>query len=88
MDPLPPTALSGPKGPATPSARAIGRSLRHVPSRSALVAPPLRLAALRGERLIVGAGFAPARGSGAVAVAREGIKPSPTEVSLRMSCLG
>jgi hypothetical protein len=28
MDPLPPTALSGPKGPATPTARAIGRSLR------------------------------------------------------------
>jgi hypothetical protein len=81
MDPMPPTALSGPKGPATPSARAIGRSLRHVPSRSALAAPPLRLAALRHQPLTVGAGFTPARVAAVLAVVREGINPSPTEAS-------
>jgi hypothetical protein len=45
MHPMPPTALSGPKGPTTPTARAIGRSLRHGLSRSA--SPPLQLASLR-----------------------------------------
>ena len=59
---------------------------RVAPGRSGPSPTPLQLAALQCERLIVGAGFTPARVAAVLAVAREGINPSPTDVYPIVDC--